>query len=425
MGKKKNTTAQASNKIHHNPNANAVKLKKSNGSSNLSLPNQKLADGGNSDGNSQGSLNKELNENSINSAYSEAKDSRDVMSELVVASERSTPTDVDIINEKQINENTEVSEQTTVINEAGDASAVVSSSTEPFDSNEDSVQTNELKKDINPTDNNKTPLVKDKVLPVELNAWQIAGDAIQGLAHRRKGIPCQDAVHWQSFPRPLLALSDGAGSGLVSEYGAQCLVRGSIRFLASMDDAISVWLDSPSRDCNTVQLEARAWAVRLLRHAQGLLTDLAHTEKRKMEEIRATLQVVIIGKLQTFWWQVGDGSIVLRKYNGMHVLGERSANKGEFANQTCFVDHAKIDDIQFGLLKTADIYGMALMSDGGAEKLISYDGLQVANRLSMWFQHISTKDFKIDDFAKAYHEPAMYERTTLDDRSVLIASRTL
>ncbi|MCK2128242.1 protein phosphatase 2C domain-containing protein, partial [Thauera aromatica] len=130
-------------------------------------------------------------------------------------------------------------------------------------------------------------------LPTPLSAWSISGDAVIGLAHRRKGLPCQDAVAFRPSPRPILTLSDGAGSAAISERGAQALVLGITRFLLSLEDALASWLDGEDE---TSQTQVMCWSERLRLHAQGLLVDLAQAERREVRDVRATLLVVVIGE---------------------------------------------------------------------------------------------------------------------------------
>lgn len=256
--------------------------------------------------------------------------------------------------------------------------------------------------------------------PVPLSAWQLCGEAVIGLAHRRKGLPCQDAIAYRSTPRPILALSDGAGSAAVSELGARALVAGISRFLMSLEDDLAPWLDDTDA---TPPEQTGRWASRLLRHAQGVLEDLARSERRNVRDLRGTLLLAVIGMRQTFWWQVGDGAIVVRHANGLRALGTASRSKGEFVNQTCFVDIADIEMVQYGVLPTPSVIGLALLSDGGAEKLVAHDGSQVATRLGDWFDAVADNSFPPDRIALAFHEPAMWERTNLDDRSVVFAAK--
>lgn len=49
--------------------------------------------------------------------------------------------------------------------------------------------------------------------------------------------------------------------------------------------------------------------------------------------------------------------------------------KGEFANQTTFVDDAlSMNDVAVGSVASEGLTGVAVMSDGAAEKLVSNDG---------------------------------------------------
>lgn len=256
--------------------------------------------------------------------------------------------------------------------------------------------------------------------PVPLSAWHLSGEAVIGLAHRRKGLPCQDAVAVRNAQRPILALSDGAGLAIVSELGAQALVSGITRFLMSLEDDLAPWLDKTDA---TPPEQAARWTARLLRHAQGILDDLARSERRSVRDLHGTLLLAVVGERQTFWWQVGDGAIVVRHADGLRALGSPASNKGEFANQTCFVDMADIGMVQHGILPTPEIIGLALMSDGGAEKLVAHDGRRVATRLGEWFDAVAKDSFPPDRIALAFHEPAMWERTNLDDRSVVFAAR--
>lgn len=258
------------------------------------------------------------------------------------------------------------------------------------------------------------------LLTVPLDAWQMGGAAVKGLAHWRKNLPCQDAATWRAQPRPILVLSDGAGSASVSERGAEALVIGISRFLISMEDALGLWMDAAT---GQEQEQAELWSRRLLLHAQGLLDDLAHSERRQVSEVRATLLFAVLGAVHSFWWQVGDGMIVAQSHETSRVLGDPTKRKGEFANQTCFVDTVSSKDLQFGVLPTAELLGVALMSDGGAERLVALDGSQVAARVDKWFEELREKSFSPEKIAVAFHEPEMWQRTSLDDRSIVLAAR--
>lgn len=271
------------------------------------------------------------------------------------------------------------------------------------------------------------PAALEQTLPpvpqsVPLQSWRLCGDAIIGLKHRRDGLPCQDAVAYEARPRPLLAISDGAGSAAVSDKGAQALVGGILRLMLTLEEELADLLDTDA-DAADLDAKARRWAERLHRHAHGLLADLARRLRRDIRDLRATLLVVTIGTRRLLWWQVGDGVIVLRTAAGLQALSDMQRAKGEFANQTVFVDTARFTDVQYGLLPIADIDGIALMSDGGAERLVAQDGSRVAARLASWLDELAQQRFGIERLALAFHEREMWERTSLDDRTLLMAAR--
>lgn len=254
--------------------------------------------------------------------------------------------------------------------------------------------------------------------PVPLDAWRLDGVAVAGLAHWRQGLPCQDAVAQRRRPRPILALSDGAGSAAVSHLGAARLVEGLCRFVMSLEDVIAAWLDAPD---TPDEATARIWSQRLLAHAAGLLEDLAERERRPVKDFRATALLVILGQHRIFCWQVGDGAIVAQRGERLEIVS--SGVKGEFANQTVFVDAARTEDVRHAVLAAADVTALALMSDGGAERLVASHGGQVAALLGQWFDDLADGRLRPDRLAVAYHEPRMWERTSLDDRGIVMAAR--
>ncbi len=241
-----------------------------------------------------------------------------------------------------------------------------------------------------------------------------------GIAHWRNGIPCQDFATWQRDPRPVLVLCDGAGSAKASHLGAQALATGLARFVTTCSALFAPWLDTPMPEAQALN-EAHAWSERLLAHALGILTDLARGESRPSSDLRATALVAVIGTGRLFYWHVGDGSIAVRHQGKLETVSVGA--KGEFANQTVFVDTATPQDVRCGLLSTTDIDGIALMSDGGAERLVAHKGSQVAGRLGDWFDELAVKHLTIDQLVVAYYEPRMWERTSLDDQSIVLAAR--
>lgn len=259
----------------------------------------------------------------------------------------------------------------------------------------------------------------------ETGGWQAVGEAAVGLAHVRKSMPCQDAVHVKADPRLCLVAADGAGSALVSELGAQGVVNGMARVVDTFDRQIGRLLDHPQ----TSQNEANDWALLLVKHARGLLEDIASLHRRSIRDVRCTLLIFIGGAEQGLWLKVGDGSLVIEQRESIEAeplcqtLG--GLGKGEFANETVFLDSVEPSEVQWGLVPMRNISGAAVMSDGAAERLVSQDGKQVSARMTTLFASLRQEQLQRSDLTKMFYAPDFCDRSTGDDRCLAIAARTL
>ena len=260
--------------------------------------------------------------------------------------------------------------------------------------------------------------------------WLVQDEAVAGLAHRNRNLPCQDAAQAVSHPRTALVLADGAGSSAVSEIGAQAVVRSTLRLLDTLDKPLSAWLD---RDGPEPQQEARTWGLLLVKHAIGTLKDLAAEHRRELRDFRCTLLVAVVGRQHLLWLKVGDGAIVLEKRqrqtdgqgqttwaHELGTLGEQG--KGEFANQTQFLDALTPDDVQIGCLPTELVSGLALMSDGAAEKLVANDGSRVAPRISTLLAQLRQDKLHRSVLTRMFYQDDFLTGTSGDDRSIALAA---
>ncbi|QEP41839.1 protein phosphatase 2C domain-containing protein [Ectothiorhodospiraceae bacterium BW-2] len=258
------------------------------------------------------------------------------------------------------------------------------------------------------------------------DAWQIMEEAVVGLAHRRVNLPCQDAVRAVNHPRPALVVADGAGSSPLSHQGAQAVVAGLIRLFETLDKPLYELLDAADTPDSNL---GRSWALVIVKHAMGLLTDLAAQQQRSVSDFRSTLLVVLAGQQRLLWLKVGDGALVIERCapsdtepfeSMLSTLGE--VGKGEFANQTQFLDAIEPDDVQSDLLDMGNICGMALMSDGAAERLISHDGTQVAARLTTLLQQLRQGRLARSTLTQMFYEESFCKGTSGDDRSLALAA---
>jgi hypothetical protein len=262
--------------------------------------------------------------------------------------------------------------------------------------------------------------------------WQAQAEAAVGLAHRAKDLPCQDAALARAQGcRPVLVVADGAGSSPASDLGAQATVVGLVRLVHTLERQWGPLLDEPQ--CPT-DAQGKEWALLLVKHARGLLTDLAHQHRRSVRDVRCTLLMTVVGEHRALWLRVGDGALVVQELTQTEAsageftpvcrsLGE--AGKGEFANETVFLDSATPDQVQWGWLNVDKVCGLAAMSDGAAEKLVSLDGSRVAGRMSSLLGQLAADALPRQQLTRMFYEPDFCLQSTGDDRCLALLARTL
>lgn len=285
------------------------------------------------------------------------------------------------------------------------------------------------------TEAEKSVALVPKEIPVEKNdvstkislphkkkysSWQGVGESVVGLAHRRGATPtvCQDAHCIDISGRLIAAVCDGAGSSVLSEVGSEQMSQSIVRLFYAMEPIIAPLLDTQesSKIGNKVAEIIYKYSIRLLQ-------DIAKNNKRETRDFRTTLLLIVTGKENLFWYKVGDGEIVIEHDDGKLSCVGKSI-KGEYSNETVFVDQTlKIQDVQYGLLNSTSIIGIALMSDGGAERLVSTDRSKIAPQLSKYFDLLRNSKFPREELYKFLTDYEAWRGTTHDDKTLLVAAR--
>ncbi|TFH88284.1 protein phosphatase 2C domain-containing protein [Billgrantia azerbaijanica] len=267
--------------------------------------------------------------------------------------------------------------------------------------------------------------------------WRGLATAVAGLAHleAEPPLPCQDAALAMVAPRPLLVVADGAGSAPASDRGARAVTRALRRLLDTLEGQVAALLDAPVAPDDGTD---RQLALLLVKHARGVLDDVAEAQRREVRDLRCTLLVALVGRARLLWLKVGDGAIVVERAvpvtteaedepalaPELTTLGE--SGRGEFANQTTFVDaHLAPEQVQSGSLAMAGITGLALMSDGAAEKLVAHDGSRVAGQLSHWLDDLRQGRLRQRDLVRRFYSDAFCRGTSGDDRSLALLARDI
>lgn len=162
--------------------------------------------------------------------------------------------------------------------------------------------------------------------------WRFVDAHVIGTSHIDTGAACQDrcsstVVKCSDGAEVLVAVvSDGAGSALLSEIGAEsvCHLLHQYAF-----ETVSKSSDLDRIDETTI----RSWFLEVRDH----LREKALSEGRELREYAATAVMAIISDHQAVCIQLGDGGIVLRSAADRPFEIAIWPEEGEYANQTFFV----------------------------------------------------------------------------------------
>jgi len=282
----------------------------------------------------------------------------------------------------------------------------------------------EIENEINPEQeivNEDTAETEEIRKPVELDCWKTISQTVVGKSHLKKNppIPCQDSAICSSFNRPALFLSDGAGSAQLSHFGSNAIVNQLNNFLYATDDITSLLLDNKnSIDENGLN----KFAERLIKQSIAAIRSIALHYNNPFENFRATVLTVVFGKEKLFWLKLGDGWIILQKGDRLETIG--SLGKGEYANETTFI-HPVLEknEYEYGVLEISDITGVALLSDGAGEKLVSNDGKKVASLIESYCSRLVDGKLNNADIFAFFTDGEVWKRTTGDDKGIAMAAR--
>ena len=256
--------------------------------------------------------------------------------------------------------------------------------------------------------------------------WRGVAGVAAGTKHikAQPPIPCQDAAVARTGGkfRPCAFVADGAGSASLSHFGARETASRLSHLSVALEDVHVRLLDSPELPTKE---EFGIHARRFLIHASETLCRLTEDKSRPFKEFRCTLLAAIVGAERIFWIKVGDGQIVKETVGGgLQTVGP--SGKGEHANVTRFVEEdAAMTRVAAGVFSADEVSGLALMTDGAAEKLVSSDGKKVAGRIAKFFTGIRQKEFGDGDIHNFLADAEIWKPPgyTGDDKGIALLSR--
>jgi hypothetical protein len=148
------------------------------------------------------------------------------------------------------------------------------------------------------------------------------------------------------------AVADGAGSACRGEYGAEIATRLILKRLENFFKQGEALADL-----------SKAVVEQWITQISDQIGELANDEGLSRREYACTLLVVAVKPMEGWFFQIGDGAIVIGvegKYDPIFW-----PMTGEYANSTYFItDISAVEQLQFKAIKGRLIEDIALMSDG-------------------------------------------------------------
>ncbi len=247
--------------------------------------------------------------------------------------------------------------------------------------------------------------------------WQVFGASVQGTAHGKTGVPCQDAHAYRRVPGDVvvLAVADGAGSAVYSDQGAQAAV-------GSAADALARALESGWPD------QAGEWEALFLNvyaRARQCVVQLAEDQGLAPRALASTLLCAAVSEHGLAVAQLGDGVAVAGLEGGRWYVAARP-QRGEYANETYFLTQGEaLPPLDVRLYPDA-VQAVAAMTDGLLRLVLD---LQRNEPHLPFFQPLLSFAAQMSDEAEAGQQLASFlasERVsarTDDDKTLILAVR--
>ena len=195
--------------------------------------------------------------------------------------------------------------------------------------------------------------------------WETCTAQATGSAHRKGGIPNQDAVLSGVGIHPWVVACDGRGSAARSELGAQAGAEAFGDFVAKNGGKIDDILGSGRSRCATRPKRWRDLVQAVLwPRLQATLAGLSKRHGLDPAEFEYTFSGAVVGPRFIGWVQLGDSGLV--RVNGFRATLLSPFAKGEFANQTCFVGPGSeaLQQLRCGITPAGPTRALYAFTDG-------------------------------------------------------------
>lgn len=185
--------------------------------------------------------------------------------------------------------------------------------------------------------------------------WRVVGASVAGTSHQKLDLPCQDAHTWRILPHGLIVISlaDGAGTAHRAAEGAT----------RAADCAIDVLAESLSHELVPNAASWQSLTTDAFSQARQTLLDLAEAEGSPLKDFATTLTCAAVSADWLAVGQIGDGVVVVGERGGDLALAAKP-QRGEYANETCFLTMEASLDQMVVLVENRSVDHLIVMSDG-------------------------------------------------------------
>lgn len=254
--------------------------------------------------------------------------------------------------------------------------------------------------------------------------WLYSGASVMGQSHQTSQIPCQDKFsckvsgdgRWLS-----VAVSDGAGSALNAEAGAE------ITSTIFCEELLGL----------SIQLESRApgewindFVVECVLKVRNQLRNKAKSDDIK--SFHCTLVAALVGPEGGFSIHIGDGSIFGGQFKNDSKGGEVELNSnfviskpenGEYTNETFFITEGNwIKHLRVTPLPRLD--WVVACTDGGAALILEKEIEVKPKFLVPFFQELISHKFTKNNYITEVLSDPKANALTTDDKTIFVAMRS-
>jgi hypothetical protein len=254
--------------------------------------------------------------------------------------------------------------------------------------------------------------------------WLYSGASVMGQSHQISNVPCQDKFsckvsgdgRWLS-----VAVSDGAGSALNAEAGAEITSTIFCEELLGLSKQLDT--RAPGEWINDFVVEC------VLKVRNQLRT------KAKSDDIKSfhcTLVAALVGPEGGFSIHIGDGSIFGGQFKNDTKSGEVELNShfviskpenGEYTNETFFITEGNwIKHLRVTPLPKLD--WVVACTDGGAALILEKEIEVKPKFLVPFFQELISDKFTKNNYISEVLSDPKANALTTDDKTIFVAMRS-